>query len=351
MKRIRLGVCMNDEQYEERLGKFLMSHYTEQIELFLYTGKEQIARQEKGKLDAVLLSDQPDLLKFCRELTTLEKTVLFLLTEGSEEVISQEEDTGQKIFFIDKYQNVSQIVDEILKKVGTETEQILANGKMTEKAGICAVYSLCRDEFQLPFALTAASVFGEKRKVLLLDLQENSGSSQLMDRIPETGLEDLIVMTALGRFSGKRVRSCIFHSDLVDVVCPAHNSEDICAAEKGTYISTIRMILQEMDYNLVIVSLGSRFPGFFDFLDQCSLIYFLTERNGPGKWREKEFLTELEIQGYPGLKEKITAIELPAEEEADRTCRGMAERWKWTEPGKRLRKDLQEGGIMPDGNE
>lgn len=47
---------------------------------------------------------------------------------------------------------------------------------------------------QLPFAVTLSSILSENEKVLLLDLQENSGLSQLMGEFYSSGMEELLVM-------------------------------------------------------------------------------------------------------------------------------------------------------------
>ena len=86
---------------------------------------------------------------------------------------------------MDKYQEVNKIVDEILKQIGEEIKN--ASGGVKQKLQVLAVYSLAENEMQLPFAVTLSSILSENEKVLLLDLQENSGLSQLMGNFIRPG--------------------------------------------------------------------------------------------------------------------------------------------------------------------
>lgn len=337
MKRIRLGICLDDQEYEERLGKFLMNHYMEQLELFLFTDVKQLESSAK-QLEVLLVSDNEKLLDECLHLDALKSVNMISLAEGNDH-----RNENNKIHFVDKYQDVNRIVDEIMKQVGTEVEEVMQTGTIIPQGGIYAIYSLAANEYQLPFAVTTGAVFAEKRQVLFLDLQENSGLSQLMEERAQMGLEELLVMASVGKFSRKRIQNCIGHIDKVEFVYPTPNSENICEMEKGIYRKLIHMLIQEMNYDIVVVNLGSRFSGFFEFLDKCDKIYLLTCKTGPGKWREEEFYQEMEHQGYPRMKEKVQTMEIPPADRSSVSCQGLIERWKWTEVGKKIREQQEHG--------
>ena len=71
---------------------------------------------------------------------------------------------------------------------------------------------------QLPFAVTLSSILSENEKVLLLDLQENSGLSQLMGEFYSSGMEELLVMAESGKYDaviclGAVIRGATSHYD------------------------------------------------------------------------------------------------------------------------------------------
>ena len=127
----------------------------------------------------------------------------------------------------------NKIVDEILKQIGEEIKN--ASGGVEQKLQVLAVYSLAENEMQLPFAVTLSSILSENEKVLLLDLQENSGLSQLMGEFYSSGMEELLVMAESGKYSKSRMVSCIGHLDRTDVVYPLGNTECLCEVKNLTY--------------------------------------------------------------------------------------------------------------------
>ena len=198
MRRTRLGLCIGDREYGDRFTSCLMNHYRDQLELHMFSQKE--ALQENWKtLDAIVLSD--DLAGENRIECEIPQIYLF---DGNENV---DKEVEKGVVFVDKYQEVNKIVDEILKQIGEEIKN--ASGGVKQKLQVLAVYSLAENEMQLPFAVTLSSILSENEKVLLLDLQENSGLSQLMGEFYSSGMEELLVMAESGKYSKSRMVSCI----------------------------------------------------------------------------------------------------------------------------------------------
>ena len=197
-----MGLCIGDREYGDRFTSCLMNHYRDQLELHMFSQKE--ALQENWKtLDAIVLSD--DLAGENRIECEIPQIYLF---DGNENV---DKDVEKGVVFVDKYQEVNKIVDEILKQIGEEIKN--ASGGVKQKLQVLAVYSLAENEMQLPFAVTLSSILSENEKVLLLDLQENSGLSQLMGEFYSSGMEELLVMAESGKYSKSRMVSCIGHLD------------------------------------------------------------------------------------------------------------------------------------------
>ena len=270
MRRARLGLCIGDREYGDRFTSCLMNHYRDQLELHMFSQKE--ALQENWKtLDAIVLSD--DLAGENRIECEIPQIYLF---DGNENV---DKDVEKGVVFVDKYQEVNKIVDEILKQIGEEIKN--ASGGVKQKLQVLAVYSLAENEMQLPFAVTLSSILSENEKVLLLDLQENSGLSQLMGEFYSSGMEELLVMAESGKYSKSRMVSCIGHLDRTD--------------------------------------------------------------GGLGQWREKEFLTEIQKRGEERLSENLREIQLPLVVSPVVSCERLVEQWKWNEFGDSIRRMMPVG--------
>ena len=308
MRRARLGLCIGDREYGDRFTSCLMNHYRDQLELHMFSQKE--ALQENWKtLDAIVLSD--DLAGENRIECEIPQIYLF---DGNENV---DKEVEKGVVFVDKYQEVNKIVDEILKQIGEEIKN--ASGGVKQKLQVLAVYSLAENEMQLPFAVTLSSILSENEKVLLLDLQENSGLSQLMGEFYSSGMER------------------------TDVVYPLGNTECLCEVKNLTYQKLFQILAQEMNYTTIVLNLGSRFMGFFELLGSCQKIFLMKSRGGLGQWREKEFLTEIQKRGEERLSENLREIQLPLVASPVVSCERLVEQWKWNEFGDSIRR------MMPVG--
>jgi hypothetical protein len=248
---------------------------------------------------------------------------------------------------VDKYQDVNKIVDEILKQIGEEIKNVCQSGSVMGQQKIFAVYSLAENEYQLPFAVTLASILSEKEQVLLIDLQENSGISQMVDCQGEIGIEELLVMAESETYSQSRLLSCIGHLDRTDFVYPASNTECLCEVPNRTYQKLFQLLWHEMNYGTIILNMGSRFVGFFDLLDSCSEIYLMKSRGGLGQWREKEFYSELEVRGNEHIKENLREITIPLMQTPMVSYERLVEQWKWNEFGDSIRRMMP--GVMSVG--
>lgn len=336
MKRVRLGVYIPDREYAERFTSCLMNHYRQQLELHIYTEKEAL-QAAAGGLDVILM--EPCGL----ENAGISCPIVCLGDEESQVQPGTEEGCVQ---MVEKYQEVNRIVDEIMRQIGDEVRGVQHSDSI-ERARMFAVYSLSENEYQMPLAVTLASILSERERVLILDLQENSGFSQLIGERQGQGLEELLVMAESGRFASGRMVSCIGHMEQADYVYPVKNTECLCEAEGTVYQSLIRVLAREMGYQTVILSLGSRFVGFFELLNECQEIYLVKPRGGLAQWRQREFLRELEAHGMEFAGERLHEVELPVLTSPAISCERLVEQWKWNEFGDRIRSMMP--GVMACG--
>ena len=337
MKRVRIGLCMGDREYGDRFTGCLMNHYREQLELHIYTETESLWL-DVAEFDVILLSDYEGIIGDQAK----GKPVIYLYDR--EEDVEPRQEEG--VYFVGKYQEVNKIVDEILKQIGEEIKSVCQNGSLQGKYQVIAVYSLAENEYQLPFAVTLSSILSEKERVLLVDMQENSGLSQLVDCESSSGLEELLVMAESGTYSKSRIVSCIGHLDRADVIYPAHNTECLCEARSTTYQKLMQLLAQEQNYSTLVLNLGSRFVGFFELLSACQNIYLMKSRGGLGQWREKEFMEEIRKHG-DDWNLKIKEIEIPLAASPVISCERLVEQWKWNEFGDSIRRMMP--GVVPVG--
>ena len=136
--------------------------------------------------------------------------------------------TEEGVFYVEKYQEINKIVDEILKHVGSEVKNLHNEGSINGSTRVIGIYSLADNQYQLPFAMTLGSIMGEEAKVLVIDFQENSGLSKVLESQDGHNLEEILTMAESGRFSANRINACITRLEKVDYVYPISNTECLC---------------------------------------------------------------------------------------------------------------------------
>lgn len=246
-------------------------------------------------------------------------------------------ESEEGIYFVEKYQEVNRIVEEILKHVGGEVRDLTSEGSLIGQTRLISVYSLADNQYQMPFAMTLSSILSENEKVLLMDFQENSGLSRMLEQSVEHNLDELLVMAESGRYSTNRINSCIGRKHKLDYVYPIENTECLCEINTVICNNLLQMLGKEMHYDCIVLNMGTRFKGFFDILDRCSDIYLVQKKGGISQWREYEFTEELIERGLSNVVERIKLIEPPVITTPVSTCDKLVELWKWNEFGDVIR--------------
>lgn len=326
MNKIRLAVSIGDAEYQSRLVDCLMKHYKDRLELHVFEEVQQLL-DSADRFDLWLAGDYPELLESEAVIP-----VLYLCED-------EPESKPEHFLFAGKYQKVNHIVELLTEMLPEEECRIRASGEQVQGLRIAAVYSLSENEYQLPFAMTLGALLEEETPILV-DLQENSGITQIMEGAREKGLEELLLMAAEDSCSKKMLASCIGHGSNMDYVYPAENAENLCETDGQTYIRMLNMLRRELGYERIILNLGSRFSGFIDLLKACSCIYLLGRENGMSRWREQEFMEEITRRGCPELRDHIQRISIPIASTPSVSFERLVEQWKWNEMGDLIRRVL-----------
>ncbi len=329
MHRVKIAVCMEDREYRNRFVSCLMKHYQNRVELHVFDGPEEILAEKNTTYEIYLLSAEDSMISLLQQNRRF--PILCLQANPSE---AAEQTEG--MICVEKYQSVEKIMEEVFSHIAVteEKEPMYSAGQ----SDMIAVYSLSDSEEQLPFAMTLGAVLAERRRVLLVDFQESSGFSLLMDEPGSMGLDDLLLMAETGSFRRGRMEACIGHRDGMDYIYPIGCVESLYEVGESGYRKLFLLLSQEMNYDTVILNLGMRFPGFLEVMDLCSSVYLLRRKGGLGQWRETEFQAELTARGYQALGARIQPVELPSSVHPAVSLERMTEGWKWNELGNLIRR-------------
>lgn len=340
MEKLKLAVCMENGEYVKRFTNCLMNHYRNKIELHMFTDMKELEGIPLESYDVFLVSDFS--LEDAMVAKILKKKAIYL--EESTEEGAGAETRDEDCVFLDKYAGVPQIVDEIMMLFDNKERLIRTETKHASRTKRLAVYSLNEAYLQLPFAFCMASILGEANKVLLVDLQENSGLTQFNEGETVAGMEELLALVQTEKYTKQRLVGGISHFRYWDYLYPFRNSECISEGDGSSYEKLLQLLEQEQEYEVIILNFGGRFQGFFQLMESCESRYLLKKNHGC-EWREQAFFKELEAKEFTGLIDGWNKIVLPAEQEEESQPELLSDQWQWGQIGETLRKQLLKGAI------
>lgn len=332
MGKLKLALCIEDREYQNRFTNCIMNHYQNQFELHVFTREEEFEEGAEANYHGIIFSGYRRLLDDFMERP--HENLVYLYDEEIESVIPED-----GITYVDKYQEVNRIIEVVLSKVKEEVRQVRTTGNLALKTRFIGIYSLAQKEQQIAISLTVASILSEREKVLFLDLQSNSGLSQLTQKESTTGLEELLVMAESGKYSRNRIMTGIGKMDHIDYVYPAKNTDRMSETVAATYLKLLQMLSNELDYSVIVINLGVRFVGFFELMNRCKQVLFLGKSDELSRWRELEFMEELRSKGYEILAQRIQRLQVP-QGAITTGCERPVEQWKWNGVGEHIRGAL-----------
>lgn len=329
MNKKELAICIGDEEYQNRFTNCLINHFKNQFRISIFTSMEELEQAKKSEYDIILLGDYA--LEWAKVFGEDGFKVVFL---GNEELGM----ISSNVFLTDKYQPVHKIVDNMFQLTGMEEKAF--SEKRYQKMERVGVYALSNIQLQIPFSMTLSAIQREKGSVLVLDLQENSGLSELGEETVPSGLEELLALAETGVYTKGRIVSAIGHLEYCDYVYPAKNSQCITEADSAMYEKMFQILEEEMDYDKIIINFGSRFQGFFELLDRCESVYFLKQDSLLDQVRETEFFEEIRQRGYEHSMNKFVKIPLSDRGYAHLNSSQLIRLWQWGEMGDLLRREM-----------
>lgn len=332
MDKTKLAICMKDLEYQTRFVNCFMNHYKLQYELHVFTNLEQL-REAKPLEYAIIITGEYSTEEMANFVERGE--IIFALTE------SEKEDTEhlEMLFFANKYQEVYKI-EEILQRIIAERAAAPKIGRKTADCQWIGVFSLTKEEFQIPFTALLAKIYGEEKKVLVLDLQNYSGLTRMDVTIPHMGLEDLLSIANIGTYSRGRVLDCIEHESNWDFINPVKNTSCLMEGTLEHYGFILDIMEEEFGYQTIVINFGATYQGQREMMERCHSFYLLTGKDEIGTWREDAFFQELEQGKQSDWLQNIEKIEIPTVSVAEKTWRTITDKWYWSSFGEKIRQKI-----------
>ena len=337
MNKTKLAICMKDLEYQSRFVNCFMNHYKHQYELHVYTDLEQLQLAEQMEY-AVIITGEYSTEEMANFVERGE-VILFL-----QELDFEEGDVSlDNVCKTEKYQEVYKIAEVIQRMVADkELSQKYSDTKSVYRQ--VGVFSLSKELYQLPIVALLASIYGEKHKVLLMDLQSYSGLTET-EESATMGLEDLMSVATTGNYSKARLLECIRHEPNWDYVYPVQNNQCLAEGTKELYQTLFDIFVEELGYQTIIVNFGAMFLGQQEMMEQCQDFYLLCTNEDSDGWRENVFFQEMNRRGKENFTQRIHRIEIPTNFTKEIEWKALMQKWRWNHMGEKLRHLVEKEKI------
>lgn len=337
MNKRKLAICLRDLEYQARFVNCFMNHYKHQYEIHVFTDWEELEAAPPLEFAVMIIGEYntEEIANFVER-----GEIILVLTETKKEEKNKEH--LENLYFIEKYQEVYKIAEYLSQLIDEKTEAH-SGMHMLDACKCTGVYSLSKVEYQLPFAVLLARLYGETERVLLLDLQSYSGLALCEAEDFHMGLEDLLSVATVGSYSKGRIMECIGHESNWNYVYPVRNSQCLMEGSAKLYEVITDILEKELGYNRIIVNFGASFSGELDMMERCEGLYLLCDREGQNAWREEAFIKELQDCGREELCKKLHKTEITRSTSAQEHWQTVTEKWYWSAFGESIRHYMRGG--------
>ena len=338
MDKVKLAICMKDQEYQARFVNCFMNHYQYMYEVHAFSSLDEL-NMSASLAFAVIVSEEYSM----KEMTCfVEKgmKLLFLTEEAREKECKSEDFSSEMISYTCKYQEVYKIAEIIQRMTANGNGRLHLQG-VKEGNKRTGVFSLSKEKYQIPVVALLAEIYGEQEKVLVLDLQSYSGLVEMENDSMHMGLEDLLSVAMTGNYSKSRVLECIVQRDKWDYIYPVKNVECLAEGKMELYEEILEFMEQDLGYQRILINFGTAFNGQLEMMDHCDFFYLLSGKESSGEWRETSFLDVLERREKKKLRYRLKMIEIPKVPTITVTWENLIEKWRWSDLGESLRSAVR----------
>ncbi len=337
MSKLSVAVCDENQSYGERVGTWLFVERGTDFCGGFFSSSEIFKEQyEKQSFQVVLLGRALLSEAWIQKEIKQRKDILwiYLREEGETDVNIFPE----KLPAVEKYQPVSVMIRSIYRYYEEYRKEDI--GILGEDVRFLGWYSPEQSIWQTPLAMTMAALLAEKEKVLYVSLKECSGLEQWFQEEYEKDLLDMMYFCREREQKTSIELGGFVHAmEQLDYLAPVRDGTLLGELEKEDY-SALMELLKRTSYDVIMLDMGSMFPGFFRIWNQCRHIYIPREQNVLARGIAKEFEGMVRRQRNPELEEKISWLTLPEWSRESFMPGCLMQQWLWGEQGDYVRELL-----------
>lgn len=211
-----------------------------------------------------------------------------------------------------KYQSADLIIADMLEVLYEKTKDSVIKSVRKSTQTIFAVYSPIHRIGKTAFAIEMGKEYAKRKRTLYINMEEYADVGERFVFSESRNLGDLLYyMRQEEQNVAMRISSMVVKKDELDYIPPMLRTMDIKEVMAEEWKSFLIKILQETNYEVVVLDLGNSVQGLFEILDMCDKIYMpILEdiiSNGKIQLYERQLL-ELKKESVMKKTKKFTAI-------------------------------------------
>ncbi len=223
-----------------------------------------------------------------------------------------------------RYSKADYVLSE-LEKVFMESLNKSEDGKnniyhvsaSNKKTKIIGVYSPVKRCGKTSFAITLAQVLGTQGQVLYLNFEDIAVLGKIDCLQSDTNLSEILYYYIADRAQAvNRIRTAIHKFKGIDYIPPVTFSTDIQCIDADIVIGVIQCIMEELEYNSIILDISSLIKEYPTLLEFCDIVYMPVLDDYISVQKVSEFFNRMILLGKADIADIIQKVTVPMLEDA-----------------------------------
>lgn len=347
MRKLEVAVCDICDGYRERFVTYLVEYKSKEMTVQAFSAPELFLEiMTKRKFDIAILGQGfESVLQAVKEL----RLPCILLKDTMPEAVAEETDYGAEemaeMTEIFRYQPMERILHEIQTMSGVGLMNVVAGEYCASELEVIGIYSPVRHEMQMPFSMVFSAMLSQRRKVLYVNLMENSGFLELFHLEGQYDMGDIMVRLRNHRLVPETFLRSVYEADGIYYIPPFLNPENLHELTVKDYESFLEFLETKTDFEAVVFDFGEGLMQFTGMLEKCTSIYCLAKSGFFFDCQMNHFLEYLERGEKGNLRERMNVAELPFSARHIRGGTGVLRQLVWSEFGDYVRNYLMGAGY------
>lgn len=260
-----IAICEKETVFVQILAECLRKKFKKSLEIEAYDNADRLIAEAKKKKIALCLLGEKMVDSFVLdELLKQTQNIVYLSGKRRED----------RIF---KYQSAQRIVADLLR-ICAEREITLLKERSClmhrENMKIMAFYAPARHLMQSTIALTMGQILAKEKKVLYLNLEPYSGFEYLLQKTYDHDLMDILFFLKEDKEKFRlRMESMLERIGDLDYIPPVFCFPDMEEIDSPLWQRLLERIVEETDYEILILDLTEHTRGLLSLLELCDEIF------------------------------------------------------------------------------